>query len=232
MTQPLRHADQSDLTLLAPYAGAEIRLTADLSVNSTNELGSELLHHCGDAVRSGATQALDSGAATQAMCELPGNETNRQIELTFLPSAPGVVVLGRDTSLERRMHAVLVESRQRYQDLVAISGDFAWETDQSGAFVFVSPKGALGYAAAELIGRRPSDLLSDDALADTVSYFSCKAPVQDAIVWLRDAGGQAVCLKTSALPVLAGDTQWTGARGICRDKSGNYIQFYKYNHGI
>src|SRR3546814_1488318 len=53
------------------------------------------------------------------------------------------LLLGRDVTLERSLRAALVESRQRYKDLVEISNDFAWETDGEGRFAFVSPRGAL-----------------------------------------------------------------------------------------
>lgn len=38
----------------------------------------------------------------------------------------------------------LSESRRRFKDIVEVSGDFAWETDSDGVFVYVSPGMSLG----------------------------------------------------------------------------------------
>ena len=210
-------AEAQDAAQFAAYPGPALRLQHDLSIIDANALGRELLSRCQDAVSVAAGRALTLGTAEVARCKMPDGTVQRDIELTVIPSGVDILILGRDNSLERRMQSALVESRKRYQDLVAISGDFAWETDASGAFVFVSPKGALGFTAAQLIGRRPSDLLAHDSVAEAVACFSCKTPVHDATVWLQDAAGRSVCVSTSAVPVTSEEAGWLGARGICRD---------------
>jgi diguanylate cyclase (GGDEF)-like protein/PAS domain S-box-containing protein len=116
---------------------------------------------------------------------------------------------------DRRLQSALIESRQRYKDLVDIAGDFAWETDAAGLFVFVSPRGALGYAAAELIGQRAASLFADPH--DDAALFAAHEPLENLQLWLRHADGTSACLRASAVPILDADGQWHGARGICRD---------------
>jgi len=116
---------------------------------------------------------------------------------------------------DRRLQSALIESRQRYKDLVDIAGDFAWETDAAGILVFVSPRGALGYAAAELIGRRADGLLAD--LDDNAALFAAQEPLENLQLWLRRADGLSACLRASAVPIYDADGRWHGARGICRD---------------
>jgi diguanylate cyclase (GGDEF)-like protein/PAS domain S-box-containing protein len=116
---------------------------------------------------------------------------------------------------DRSLQSALIESRQRYKDLVDIAGDFVWEADSNGIFVFVSPRGALGYAAAELIGRRAAEFLVDPQ--DDADAFCAREPVENLQIWLRRADDASACLRLSAVPVLDGDGYWRGARGICRD---------------
>ena len=128
-----------------------------------------------------------------------------------------VLLLGRDVTLERNLRAALVESRQRYKDLVEISSDFAWETGPDGCFAFVSPKGALGYASEDLVGRRPEALLLHQGPISGGSVFAADQALVDVEVWMRDAHGHEACVLTSARPLVDETETWQGARGICRN---------------
>jgi diguanylate cyclase (GGDEF)-like protein/PAS domain S-box-containing protein len=140
------------------------------------------------------------------------------IELVALAAGRGrVLVLGRDVTLERNLRSALVESRQRYKDLVEISSDFAWEVGPDGRFVFVSPKGALGYSADELVGRYPNEFVVQQEGGHGASAFAATLPIEDAEVWMRQADGAEACLFASATPIRGDDGGWSGARGVCRD---------------
>src|SRR5271170_1449725 len=73
--------------------------------------------------------------------------------------------LGAGTALRD----ALLDSRQRWRDLVALAADLAFETDAAGRFVFVSPDPAIGWAAGELVGQPAEMLLAD---ADGVTGFN------------------------------------------------------------
>jgi diguanylate cyclase (GGDEF)-like protein/PAS domain S-box-containing protein len=119
------------------------------------------------------------------------------------------------------LQAALIESRARYKALVELSSDFAWETGPDGAFVFVSPKGALGYDAAELVGRQPDDFAAAPRDPAEASPFAARARIADAVVWWRRAGGGEACLAVSAAPLEDANGRWRGARGVCRDITGS-----------
>lgn len=142
------------------------------------------------------------------------------MEMTALPLADGaVLLLGRDATLDHNLRGALVDSRQRYKDLVEISSDFAWETGGNGAFAFVSPQGALGWRADELVGRNPRDFLADqgEGYDGMTLAFHAERPVQGAELWLRRADGAIACVATTAAPIFDADGAWRGARGVCRD---------------
>jgi diguanylate cyclase (GGDEF)-like protein/PAS domain S-box-containing protein len=164
-----------------------------------------------------------SGQAAQInpLLLAPGN-AKRTVGLAYdvavLPwgSGTAALLLGRDITLERSLRAALIESRQRYKDLVEASSDFAWETDASGRFVFVSAQGALGYSAAEMVGAQSLDLLVDAVEAEE-SPFSTRVPVQEAEMWVKRLDGEPACLLATALPLSGPDGEWCGARGLCRN---------------
>src|ERR1039458_8251004 len=63
-----------------------------------------------------------------------------------------------DNGLFAPLRNALLDSRQRWRDLVNMTADFAFETDEQGRFSFVMPDPALGWSAVTLLGQ-PADLL-------------------------------------------------------------------------
>lgn len=140
------------------------------------------------------------------------------LELTALPTANNqVMILPRDVSMDRNLREALIDSRQRYRDIVEVSSAFAWETDESGKFVFVSPRGALGYRADDIVGRFPHNFLLDTADQDSEYVFRSQTAVRDVPVWFRQSNGKDACLSVSSTPVYSRDGRWVGTRGLAHD---------------
>ncbi|MFT5540252.1 MAG: PAS domain S-box-containing protein, partial [Alphaproteobacteria bacterium] len=183
----------------------------------------------------GAVLAANGAALTEVV--LMGEEALGASDLTVVPlGQERVLVLARREVLDRNLREALVDSRRRYKDLVDVSSDFAWETGPDGAFVFVSPSGALGWQASDLVGRQPEDFIvvgeggeTDDAMGDGTdagnpecvvqNSFQASYAVQDAELWFRSADGATACLSASVRPLYDDEGRWVGARGICRDIS-------------
>lgn len=172
-------------------------------------------------------RALDGDATVREEVTLEGENSAPQVlELAAAPLSPLVVVTARDLSFDRNLNRALIESRERYKDLVECSSEFAWETDADGRFVFVSPRGALGYAADELIGLPARDFVlaedvdpaedaeaADRADSAPVNPFETRARVTEVETRFRRRDGGMAFLLISAVPLDDG----RGARGVCRD---------------
>lgn len=170
------------------------------------------------AITAMVKRALESGQPEIEVVMVPGEAGALLYELTVLPSAEGAaVILAKDVTLESNLRSALVESRQRYKDLVDISTDFAWEVGSDGRFAFVSGRGALGYAAEQLVGRRPEEFIADEPGVGGPMPFGADQPVADAEVWMRRAAGGLACLRVSASPLLGADGRCLGARGVWQD---------------
>ncbi len=163
------------------------------------------------------------GHVVSGTVAVPDKRLLRVFDLSVLPATSSddmpapLLVVGRDVTLATSMRRTLVESRQRYKDLVEVSAAFAWETNAQGTLVFVSPQGVLGYGIDELIGRRPEEFLAEPLDSGAVLPFAAHQPLADAELWMRRADGSAVCLLVSALPLYDDAGAWIGARGVCRD---------------
>lgn len=126
------------------------------------------------------------------------------------------LILIRDMTMERNLRTALVDSRQRYKDLVEVNSDFAWEVGDDGTFVFVSPKGALGYSADDIVGCKASTFVIDSDQYDPVPFASDK-PLDNVEMWLRTSDGETACMLTSCVPLVNEDHRWRGVRGSCRN---------------
>lgn len=94
----------------------------------------------------GFIDAAFAGSSSPDSLRILDPELGTTTDLAAVPLDGGahLLLLGRDVSLDDNLRATLVESRQRYKDLVEISSDFAWETGAAGTFTFVSPGGGVG----------------------------------------------------------------------------------------
>ncbi len=211
-----------DASLLPGLPLASMVVTAEGEVLAENALA----HTLKAALSEGHTpevlgfigRCANTGRPMAESVLLPGLAGALYFEMTLIPLAEKrtVLLLARDVTLERNLRLALVESRQRYKDLVEISSDFSWETGLDGAFVFVSPRGAMGYSADQLVGHHPK-MLVDEAHAEEARVFSTRHAVEEVELWMKLAGGAPSCVMVSAAPLLGPAGDWRGARGVCRD---------------
>ncbi len=112
------------------------------------------------------------------------------------------------------LQGALLDSRQRWRDFVGLGSDMAFETDEQGAFVFISPEQVLGWAACDQLGQPGALLLAPGG--DGFDPFAPGPAFRNRRAWLRRPDGSAACLTFSAAPMMAGSV-CVGMRGVARD---------------
>ena len=217
-----KDASFSSEAFLEGYAGPAFTLDDGGRVLAANARGANLV----SLVEQGGVPeipALVDTARTEnkvasGVLTLAGSKGEIVIEAMVVPQPDGksFLVLGRDISMERNLRSALVESRQRYKDLVEVSSDFAWEVGEAGTFAFVSPGGALGYKAEELTDQAPADYVINPEEYSPLPFLS-EHPRASIEVWMRRKDGKQACVVASCLPLFDEDGNWAGARGVCRD---------------
>lgn len=164
-------------------------------------------------------EGVFSGTATSDSFRIsePSLGVTTDLAALLLDGGAHLLLIGRDVSLDDNLRATLVESRQRYKDLVEISSDFAWETGPEGNFAFVSPGGALGYGADDLVGMKAEEFVELPDGVDVDLPFTTRRPMYGAEFRFRRPDGSHANLIASALPLLDEGGTWQGVRGMCRD---------------
>jgi len=214
------------LVASGPFAMADgpvILVAADGAVLARNMVGADLARHLGTQadIASLIDAARDAGRGVSAVISIRDGDGNAQASASFSAMPVGddgsVLLIGRDVSVDRNLRSALVDSRQRYRDLVEISSDLAWETGADGKFTFVTPHGGLGWQADELIGRRADGFLVTPPGVSLDSPFQTREPRHEVEITFRRADGGEARLETAAAPLFGADGSWAGARGVCRD---------------
>ncbi len=212
---------------LQRYAEAVFCVGVDGRVEPANPVAHEFaaLLAADDLARL-AVVAAKSRAANRALVDMVevgvGDKLqNLQVTLVPLDGGSGTLLFVRDLTLDTSLRLALIDSRRRYRDFTDISTNLAWETDADQRFVFVSPRGALGYSADDLIALDPAKLmmadLAPDLAPDNEVPFLTRRRIENEEIWLKRHDGQAACVVISAMPLTARDGSWLGARGVCRD---------------
>lgn len=124
-------------------------------------------------------------------------------------AGPGQVGLGTEALCE-----ALLDSRQRWRDLVSMTCDFAFETDAAGRLVFVAPDRVLGWDAEALLGQLATSLLAGSA--EGFDPFRPTTAIRDRRCWLKRADGGMACLVFACTPLRNG-TAIIGSRGAAQD---------------
>ena len=112
------------------------------------------------------------------------------------------------------LQGTLIDSRQRWRDLVNMAADFAFETDEWGRFVLITPDPALAWPANSLIGQPGVSLLADAGEGISFNPFQVTARVRHRQAWLKRGDGGNACLTFSAAPIQDALGRVTGARGV------------------
>jgi len=132
-----------------------------------------------------------------------------------LPASPSVDPAACTHPASDPLRRALLDSRQRWRDMVAIVFDFVFETDADGCFTFVAPESVLGWPANELVGQPAASLFASPE--GGFDPFRPSAPFRHQRAWLRRADGSAVCMFFSCTPIRTQDGTVAGLRGVAQD---------------
>ena len=116
-----------------------------------------------------------------------------------------------------RLRGALLDSRQRWRELVGLSADIAFEADPLGRLTFLYPDPALGWPAGAMIGGDASALLADGGDGASFDPFRVTVRVRHRRAWLRRGDGGVACLAFSAEPMVDTLGHIVGVRGVGTD---------------
>jgi two-component system cell cycle sensor histidine kinase/response regulator CckA len=210
--QPLPQSECEERYLALVENTHEIIYCHDLEGNYTfmNRAGEELTgYSCEEAIKLNVTQVIapEYGHLVQAMIRRKLRSHERsfyEIEiltkdgrrlpvevsthLIYSGDTPvGIQGIARDISQRRRREAVLVESEQRYRQLVNEATDIIYRIDLSGHFTFVNPiaSKAMQRPREELVGLYFLELIREDYRMRASEFYRRQVSEKDATTYFE-----------------------------------------------
>ncbi len=91
----------------------------------------------------------------------------------------------------RLVNRPLLDSRERWQDMVRMAADLAFEIDSKGQFSLVVPDDALGWPAGTLVGQPSGDVLLENARGISPNPFRPHKLSKGGRTWVKRYDGSA-----------------------------------------
>ena len=128
-----------------------------------------------------------------------------------------------DVTERRRAVEQLRESERRFADVVDAAGEYVWETDSTGHYIYVSERieRVLGYTAQEMIGRESYDFMPAEEIARLELWFDTRQdpgmPIRNLEHISITKDGRQIWQQVSGVPIFNAAGERIGYRGTGMD---------------
>jgi PAS domain S-box-containing protein len=135
----------------------------------------------------------------------------------------GVLGIIRDFREKKKMEKSLLDSEDRFQDLIETTGEFIWEMDSQWRYTYCSSQtmNIWGLKAEEMIGKTPFDVMPPEDREKALLFFGAMGaspkPFNGLQTTAYDGQGCLIFVETSGVPFFDNQGKLLGFRGISRD---------------
>jgi len=140
------------------------------------------------------------------------------------PIVRGIVINYRDVTEEKEMENLLKESEKRFREVMENANEWVWEVNTEGLYTYSNSavKKILGYSPEEVVGKKhfydffhPEN--REELKEKAFEIFREKKPFVDFLNRNMHRNGEERWLLTSGVPILDGDGNLVGYRGVDMD---------------
>ena len=135
---------------------------------------------------------------------------------------PADMVILRDFTERNKLTRSLEQEQERFQSVAESSGEWIWEVDSEGKYVFSNPciDKILGYSAEEIIGMKCCDLICQSEREEKKKLFKDCENKKKQICITKNClhkDGQTIILESHIALKYTADGRFAGFRGVDRD---------------
>lgn len=136
------------------------------------------------------------------------------------------LAIQEDVTRRKAVESALAESEQRFRQMAELSGEWLWEQDAQGFYLYssVAVCQILGLDAADIIGKHYTALLTLQDREVQSDFSSNQHAFHALLNHYRHKDGHLVITESTGLPILDAQGQLLKWRGVDRDITGK-MQF-------
>jgi len=128
-----------------------------------------------------------------------------------------------DITQRKQVEDALIESEQRFRQMAEMTGEWLWEQNQEGYYIYSSTavKTILGFPPEQIIGKHYTELLTTEDKSDLQINAENHSSFYALCNHYRHKNGQIVITESTGLPILDTDGKLIKWRGVDRDITAN-----------
>jgi len=136
-----------------------------------------------------------------------------------LAEIDGMDTTGMGLNVCRDVESALVESEERFRQMAEMTGEWLWEQDPGGFYIYCSTavKQILGYSPDQVVGRHYTEFLTAQDKAEQQFYAASQQPFYSLINHYRHKDGHLVITESTGLPITDAAGKLLKWRGVDRD---------------
>ncbi|MFA5982952.1 MAG: SpoIIE family protein phosphatase [Methylococcaceae bacterium] len=122
-------------------------------------------------------------------------------------------------NLCQSIESALAESEQRFQQMAEMTGEWLWEQDPNGYYIYssIAVKQILGFNQIEIIGKHYTELLTPEDKSNQQFYADHQEPFYALTNRYCHKDGHQVLTESTGLPIISQDGRLMKWRGVDRD---------------
>lgn len=125
----------------------------------------------------------------------------------------------KSTNQCRQIESALSESEERFRQMAEMTGEWLWEQDANGYYIYssIAVKQILGYAQDEVLGRHYTKFLTLRDKAHQQHYAASRQPFYGLVNHYLHRDGHEVFTESTGLPIFGSGGDLLKWRGVDRD---------------
>ncbi len=124
-----------------------------------------------------------------------------------------------DITQRKQVEQALTESEQRFRQMAEMTGEWLWEQDPDGYYIYssIALKTILGIEPEQVIGKHYSNLLIPEDKTSALNNASEQGPFYALCNHYRHKDGRQIITESTGLPILNEQGELIKWRGVDRD---------------
>lgn len=129
------------------------------------------------------------------------------------------LAIEEDVTQRKAIESALAESEERFRQMAELSGEWLWEQDPKGYYLYssIAVNQILGFSRTQIIGKHYTELLTAQDKQTQTDFSSSRQSFKALVNHYRHKDGHLVITESTGLPIVSETGQLLKWRGVDRD---------------